>query len=478
MVALADSQADVPRAEPSLADGDKDYASLWSRMHQVNLGGEGELVERQEWHLRYSDLQPVIEPYVKRAVACAGEQAHIVDVGCGTSGLGLELLEDVPSARLTLVDVVDSLIGALSGKHQTDQRVTAIVDDCRALEKLELNSVAVAVDKGTLDALDNPEDRKCCLHAVARILQRPHGLFVTVSFATPTRILFLRRELKSLGLMLRLRLVRAGLELRLVALISQCFGDIEDALDEFTQDQLSELLFKGPLRNEPFVSFEHERLPEEIVLEQVMEQERKAGDDDATGNFVWPAAHAFAAHLCTHPELVQGQRVVELGAGTGLAGLVAAALGASEVVLTDLAGTLPLLERNVSRNASMTNGRARATELRWGAGHGPGADLANFDLVIGCELVYRHDAETAAALVESMVKLAGADGICLFIYEFRGGLIEDMEFFDRAEEHFEVETMSLGCYGYGIPRNADDDGDSWRMLYIYRPKCRSQAAAS
>merc|ERR1711912_85667 len=92
-----------------------------------------------------------------------------------------------------------------------------------------------------------------------------------------------------------------------------------------------------------------------IELEQVIDPEQKSAHDDATGNLVWPACHAFGAYLCEHPEIVRGRRVVELGAGTGCAGLVAAALGADEVLLTDLAGTMPLLQRNVSRNAAVSS---------------------------------------------------------------------------------------------------------------------------
>ena len=51
---------------------------------------------------------------------------------------------------------------------------------------------------------------------------------------------------------------------------------------------------------------------------------------DGTARWVWPGALRAAEWLCDRgPEWIRGKRVVELGAGTGMLGLVAARLGAA-----------------------------------------------------------------------------------------------------------------------------------------------------
>jgi hypothetical protein len=67
---------------------------------------------------------------------------------------------------------------------------------------------------------------------------------------------------------------------------------------------------------------------------------------------VWDAAKIMARALESSPELVEGATILELGAGTGLAALAAARLGAKAVVATDLPRALPLLIHNVQANGA------------------------------------------------------------------------------------------------------------------------------
>ncbi|MEE8164699.1 MAG: 50S ribosomal protein L11 methyltransferase [Myxococcota bacterium] len=51
--------------------------------------------------------------------------------------------------------------------------------------------------------------------------------------------------------------------------------------------------------------------------------------------FCWGSGQALARFLLDRPDLVQGKRIVDLGAGSGIAGLAAARAGAARVVVLD-----------------------------------------------------------------------------------------------------------------------------------------------
>lgn len=129
------------------------------------------------------------------------------------------------------------------------------------------------------------------------------------------------------------------------------------------------------------------------------------------GTTVWDASIVVAKMLekgsvkeFTRARL-KGRRALELGAGVGLAGLAAAALGAT-VTLTDVPDVLPLLAANADRNLSRSAlavagvpwagdaGAVAVAALDWDdeATWHPGGNTEPYDIVLAADCVYSETA--------------------------------------------------------------------------------------
>ncbi|KAJ7623308.1 hypothetical protein FB45DRAFT_980249 [Roridomyces roridus] len=84
---------------------------------------------------------------------------------------------------------------------------------------------------------------------------------------------------------------------------------------------------------------------------------RLVGSHPLWGHYLWNAARAFASYLDHNRNLYRDRFVLELGAGGGLPGLVAAKNGAKHVLLTDYPDPelVKNMEINVAENAAAAN---------------------------------------------------------------------------------------------------------------------------
>ncbi|XP_007432710.1 EEF1A lysine methyltransferase 3 isoform X2 [Python bivittatus] len=100
----------------------------------------------------------------------------------------------------------------------------------------------------------------------------------------------------------------------------------------------------------------------------------------------------------------QGKKVIELGAGTGVVGILASLLGGN-VTITDLPVALKQIEENVHRNLPVQcMARTRVCALSWGLDH---KDFPqNYDLILGADIVYLKD--TYPLLIRTLQHLCGA----------------------------------------------------------------------
>jgi hypothetical protein len=112
------------------------------------------------------------------------------------------------------------------------------------------------------------------------------------------------------------------------------------------------------------------------------------GGGAETGCMLWPAATFLSAWLVSQPRSeFAGAHVLELGSGTGLAGLVfAESFPCARVTLTDyLAPTLDNLRWNVSQQPPSTAERVRVRSLDW---HDALGDELDAEIVLAADVVY------------------------------------------------------------------------------------------
>lgn len=110
------------------------------------------------------------------------------------------------------------------------------------------------------------------------------------------------------------------------------------------------------------------------INQQVPDEDLTLFDDLDLSTRVWPSALLLAEVLASRErkyagELAAGARVIELGCGLGMTGMVCATLGA-RAVLSDLPHTMKLLEKNITanfggENAFGTGGSACSATLDW-----------------------------------------------------------------------------------------------------------------
>ncbi|KAM7401933.1 hypothetical protein PAMP_017210 [Pampus punctatissimus] len=124
---------------------------------------------------------------------------------------------------------------------------------------------------------------------------------------------------------------------------------------------------------------------------------------------VWEAALHLCGYLEDQPVELRGRRIIELGAGTGVVGIVAARLGA-DVTLTDLPVALPQLQANVSANmpsSGWPSAPPTVLPLSWGKDH---MDFpSDWDLVLCADIIYLQ--ETYPLLVETLAHLCKSGAV-------------------------------------------------------------------
>ncbi|NXT62630.1 MT21D methyltransferase, partial [Chaetops frenatus] len=181
----------------------------------------------------------------------------------------------------------------------------------------------------------------------------------------------------------------------------------------------------------------------------VRELERRAGpalrlEQRAAGGVgcvVWDAALVLAKFLETGACPLARRHVLELGAGTGAVGIMAATLGAN-VTVTDLEELQELLMVNIENNKHLVTGSVRAKVLKWGE------DVTEFqpppDYILMADCIYYE--ESLEPLLKTLKDLTGPDTCVLCCYEQRTvGKNPEIErkYFELLQRDFKLEKIPL-----------------------------------
>ncbi len=125
------------------------------------------------------------------------------------------------------------------------------------------------------------------------------------------------------------------------------------------------------------------------------------------GLLLWESAVGLARHLAENPALVRGRRVLEIGAGVGLAGSVAQSLGASVWQTDHSPDALALAQTNAALNGVGTMRQFLADWRYW-------KHTERYPVLLGADILYEramrpHLAEVFAAALEPGGKVLLAD---------------------------------------------------------------------
>lgn len=132
-----------------------------------------------------------------------------------------------------------------------------------------------------------------------------------------------------------------------------------------------------------------------------------------TGLRTWEAAIHLGQYLCVNPQLVKGQRVLELGAGTGFLSILCAKyLAAAHVMASDGSDdVVNHLPDNIFLNGLQDSDAISPMELKWGHALVGTEEQAwnggrGIDLVIGADITY--DPSVIPALAGTLEELVAA----------------------------------------------------------------------
>lgn len=165
-------------------------------------------------------------------------------------------------------------------------------------------------------------------------------------------------------------------------------------------------------------------------------------EDPPYGFLLWESAVGLARRLAEQPQWVRNKRVLELGAGVGLPGLVAASLGADVAQTDHQSDILALTALNAGQNNITVTERFLADWRRW-------THTKRYQLILGADILY--DRALHFYLEEIFHRNLAPGGRLLLADP---GRTQALEFMVKLEEHgWQVDLQTLSVKAVGEAQN-------------------------
>lgn len=174
---------------------------------------------------------------------------------------------------------------------------------------------------------------------------------------------------------------------------------------------------------------------------------------------IWPAS-MLLAHVAASLPADEETTVLEIGAGVGICGLVAAARGL-RAVITDISPDALLFSRiNVLQNGLQDRAEVLAADFS--------ADRLGrrFQYVLGAEVLYIE--KLHRGLVKFLLAHLRADGVSEVVLS-RDWKRKSIRFFKLAEQEFQLDRRTVGC------KSSQDGEDERYLCEVIRMRPRKKA---
>ncbi|KAM4700469.1 EEF1A lysine methyltransferase 3 [Discoglossus pictus] len=163
---------------------------------------------------------------------------------------------------------------------------------------------------------------------------------------------------------------------------------------------------------------------------------------------VWDAALYLCSYFEENKLNFKGKRVLELGAGTGIVGILVSLLG-GQVTLTDLPHALPQIRKNVNANL-LSHHVSCVSALSWGLDQEKFPQ--DYDFILGADIVYLK--ESYPLLIQTLQYLCGPQTIIFLSSKMRQEHGTVAFFQDVLPKYFVSEL---------VRRNEDEDINIYKV---------------